>query len=156
MPSDEVDRQQEFVQREFRAASPDELEPMPVTWATGTGQAPFYFYPATDSLGYRDDAPFFSNAPLAPPDVEVESNLPENSTRLSSGTDVVGSDGNKIGTVEDVTYSEDGSLTGFVVKAGFLFHHEVNVPADWIESVSDDRVRLRVTADQASEAHGAA
>lgn len=156
MPSAEVDRQQEFVQREFRAASPDEIEPMPVTWATGTGQAPFYFYPATDSLGYRDDAPFFSNAPLAPPDVEVESNLPENSTRLSSGTDVVGSDGHKIGTVENVTYSQDGSLTGFVVKAGFLFHHEVNVPADWIESVSDDRVKLRVTADQASEAHGTA
>jgi uncharacterized protein YrrD len=148
--------QQEFVEREFRAATPDEVEPMPVTWATGTGQAPYYFYPATDSLGYRDDAPFFSNAPLAPPNVEVESNLPENATRIDKGTDVVSSDDHKIGTVEDISYGPDGDLSRFVIKAGFLFHHDVNIPADWIESVSGDRVRLNVTADQAQETHGTA
>jgi len=156
MTAGQVEQQQRFVEREFRAATPEELEPMPVTWATGTGQAPYYFYPPTDSLGYRDDAPFFSNAPLAPPEVEVESNLPENATRIDAGTDVVGSDGKKIGVVDDVLFSEDGDVTGFVVKAGFLFHHDVDVPADWIESVTDDKVRLRVTADQADEMHDTA
>jgi len=152
----EVEQQQKFVEREFLAATPEELEPMPVTWATGTGQTPYYYYPPTSSHGFRDDTPFFGTAPLAPPDVEVESNLPENATRLGKGTDVVGSDGKKIGTVEDVVYSDDGSVTGFMVKAGFLFHHDIDVPADWIESISDDKVRLRVTADQANETHDTA
>ncbi|HEX7101097.1 MAG TPA: PRC-barrel domain-containing protein [Nitrolancea sp.] len=152
--ADQVKEQQQFVEREFRAMSPDEVGPTPVTWATGTGQAPYYFYPATDSLGYRDDAPFFSNAPLAPPDVEVESNLPENASRLDSGSDVVGSDGKKLGTVEDVTYTENGDITSFVVKAGFLFHHDVNIPAEWISSISDDVVHLTVTADEADATKG--
>jgi len=156
LTADDAEKQQRFVQREFRAATPDEMEPMPVTWATGTGQAPFYFYPATDALGYRDDTPFFSNAPLAPPDVEVESNLPENATRLGTGTSVVSSDGHKLGTVEDVEYNPEGDLTGFIVKAGFLFHHDVDVPASWIESVTSDEVKLRVTADQANETHDTA
>jgi sporulation protein YlmC with PRC-barrel domain len=152
--ADQVKEQQQFVEREFRTMSPNEVEPMPVTWATGTGQAPYYFYPATDSLGYRDDTPFFSNAPLAPPDVEVESNLPENATRLNSGSDVIGSDGKKLGTVENITYTQDGDITSFVVKAGFLFHHDVDVPAEWISSVSDDGVHLTVTADQADATTG--
>lgn len=150
----EVKKQQEFVEREFRTMSPDEVGPMPVTWATGTGQTPYYFYTATDSLGYRDDTPFFSNAPLAPPDVEVESNLPENATRLDSGSDVIGSDGKKLGTVENVTYTEDGDITSFIVKAGFLFHHDIDIPAEWISSVSDEGVHLTVTADQAEATMG--
>lgn len=150
--SDEVHQQQEFVEREFRTATPEELEPMPTTWSTGTGQVPYYFYPPTDSLGYRDDTPFFSNAPLAPPDIEVESNLPENATRLDSGSEVIGSDGKKLGTVENVTYTEDGDITSFVVKAGLLFHHDVDIPAEWISSVSDDGVHLTVTADRADAA----
>jgi sporulation protein YlmC with PRC-barrel domain len=155
MPAVEVEQQQRFAEREFRTATPEELMPMPQTWMSGTGQTPIYFGTATDSLGYRDDTPFFSNAPLSPPDVEVESNLPEESTRINSGTDVVGIDGKKIGTVDDVVYSADGRVTGFVVKAGFLFHHDIDVPGNWIEEISPDRVRLRVTADQANETHDA-
>lgn len=152
--ADMVKQQQEFVEREFTRMTPDEAGPMPVTWATGTGETPFYFYPPTDSLGYRDNTPFFSNAPLAPPEVEVESNLPENATRLDAGTDVIGSDGKKLGKVEDVTYTEHGDITSFVVKAGFLFHHDVDIPAKWISSISDAGVHLTVTADQADATAG--
>src|SRR6185437_2686410 len=35
MTAGQVEQQQRFVEREFRAATPEELEPMPVTWATG-------------------------------------------------------------------------------------------------------------------------
>jgi len=150
----QVQEQQEFIERKYRTMTADEVGPMPVTWATGTGQAPYYFYPPTDALGYRDDTPFFSNAPVEPPNVEVESNLPETATRLDSGSDVVGSDGKKLGTVENVTYTEDGDITSFVVKAGFLFHHDVDIPAEWISSVSDDGVHLTVTADQADATMG--
>lgn len=150
----EVKKQQAFVEREYQRMSPDEVGPLPVTWATGTGQAPYYFYPPTDSLGYRDDAPFFSNAPLAPPNVEIDSNLPENATRLDSGSDVFGSDGKKLGTIENVTYTQDGDITSFVVKAGFLFHHDIDIPSEWISSVSDEGVHLTVTADQAEASMG--
>ena len=154
--ADEVKQQQEFMEREFRVADPEEMKEMPPTWMTVSGQTPLYYGVGDASLGYNNDSTIFRTSAMDAPDLEVETNLPEWEGRLNSGTDVVGSDGKKIGTVEDVAYDVDGKLTGFVVKAGFLFHHDVDVPADWIESISGNRVRLHVTADQAKETHDTA
>jgi len=154
--ADEVKQQQAFAEREFRVADPEELKEMPATWMTASGQPPVYYGVGDATLGYNNDSTIFRTSAMESPDLEVETNLPEWEGRVDSGTDVVGSDGKKIGTVEDVSYDAGGKVSGFVVKAGFLFHHDVNIPADWIESVSGDRVRLNVTADQAKETHGTA
>lgn len=108
------------------------------TSATATG---YTNYPGTDS--------FFDAAPLDPPVVETRSNLDELDVVIKNGTDVYGSDGKKVGTVDDVRFDEGGVLAGFIVRAGFLFKHDVAIPGSAVSEIDDDRVQLNITSEQA-------
>ncbi len=58
---------------------------------------------------------------------------------------VVGSDGSKIGKVKNVlSDSLSGSLTHIVIDTGLIFSHEHTVPADLVDAVNGDEVRLKV------------
>jgi len=58
---------------------------------------------------------------------------------------VVGSDDGKIGKVKNVlSDSLSGSLTYIVIDTGLVFSHEHSVPADLIDAVNGDEVRLKV------------
>ena len=62
---------------------------------------------------------------------------------VQPGTDVYGSDDRKIGEIEDI---RDGHL---IVRKGFLFTHDLQVPFSAIAGHTEDRIDLSVTADQA-------
>lgn len=62
---------------------------------------------------------------------------------LKGGMDVKGSDGDKVGTVQDV------QGTYVVVSKGFFFPHDYYIPFSAITSADDDTVYLNVTKDQA-------
>lgn len=102
-------------------------------------------YPGTDS--------FFDPAPIDPPVVETRSNLSELDVVLRQGRDVVGSDGNKIGSIDEVLLDDSGAITGFVVQAGFLFHHDLSIPASAVSEYDDERVVLNVTSDEADRTY---
>jgi uncharacterized protein YrrD len=72
---------------------------------------------------------------------------------IESGTDVVGSDGDKVGSVDDVLFDAEGRITGFIVRAGFLFKHDVMIPIERVAEIGHDQIHLNVTGDQA-EAEG--
>ena len=58
---------------------------------------------------------------------------------------VVGSDDGKIGKVKNVlSDAVSGSLTHIVIDTGLIFSHEHSVPADLIDAVNGDEVRLKV------------
>ncbi len=58
---------------------------------------------------------------------------------------VVGDDGGNIGKIKDVlSDAVSGSLTHVVVDTGLIFSHEHAVPADLIDSVDGEVVRLKV------------
>jgi uncharacterized protein YrrD len=80
--------------------------------------------------------------------VENVRNIPEQDVVVGSGSDVVGADGKKVGTVDRVLYGQDGTLQGVVVKSGFLFKHEATIPGEWVAELDDDRIMLTVTADE--------
>ena len=63
-------------------------------------------------------------------------------TRVQTGTDVYGSDGEKIGDVAGIADKY------FVIEKGFLFTTDIYVPMSAITSVDDDRVTLAMTKDQ--------
>lgn len=153
LSDDEAKGQEEFVERDYTAAKPGDY-PYAYTdeaWVSGTGQPSVFWAYGTAPLGYNTDAPFMGQAPMNPPEEEIQTNLPERSVLVNAGTDVVGKGGQKIGTVDEISYSQAGDITGFVVKAGFLFHHDVHIPADWIDEVSGKIVTLKVTADRAQQ-----
>ncbi len=150
----ETKKQQQFVERDYTRWNP-ENQPYPYTdeaWVNAAGAPSVFWAYGTEPLGYTNEAPYFAEAPSNPPVDEVQSNLPEQSVLVNEGTDVVGSDGEKIGTVDQVAYTPDGDIDGFVVKAGFIFHNDVRIPGNWIEEISGDIVTLNVTSDEAQSA----
>lgn len=62
---------------------------------------------------------------------------------LSEGMDVVGSDGDKVGDITEI------SSNHFVVKKGLFFPHDYYIPTSAIASVDGNKVYLNVTRDEA-------
>jgi uncharacterized protein YrrD len=79
---------------------------------------------------------------------QVVGPLTESDIVLDHGTDVVDVNGEKIGKVDDVHFDEKGKVSGFVVREGLLFHHDVSVPLEWIAGITHEHVRLNVAKDE--------
>lgn len=123
-------------------------EPAMIMPAMAVGGPIFYENPTTGA-GYPGGGGLFDPAPIDPPPLEVESNLETNEVMLRKGAEVVGADGDKVGTVDEVLTGDREAVTGFVVKSGFLFKHDVHIPMEWVKEIDDQRVHLSVTADEA-------
>ncbi len=80
--------------------------------------------------------------------VRTEGPLEAEDIVLDKGTDVVDKIGNKIGTVDEITFSGIDQVTGFVVKQGRVFHHDVFVPMEWVAGITHEHVRLNVLKDE--------
>lgn len=157
--AEEVERLPEFVEAEFARPTEEELRSLPhilpgipgatgaaVLWAPAADRQPGLERPYQEFDPAR--GPLFG--PAAPPDtaIEVESNLPEDILLISRGTDVLDREGKKVGVVDEVETNEDDEVVAFVVRAGLLFHHDVRVPIDWVSSVTEEAVHLRLSADE--------
>ncbi len=69
---------------------------------------------------------------------------------IKEGSEVVGRDGEKVGTVHELTFNPSNSeLTGLVVHKGLLFGKDTALPASMIDSVEDGVIHLKVDARQA-------
>lgn len=62
---------------------------------------------------------------------------------LSEGMDVIGSDGDKVGDITEI------SSDHFVVKKGFFFPHDYYIPTSAIASIDGNKVYLSVTKEEA-------
>jgi len=62
--------------------------------------------------------------------------------QIQTGTDVYGSDDEKIGSIAAVTQNH------FVIEKGFLFTTDIYVPMSAVASVDEDRVTLTMAKDQ--------
>ena len=63
--------------------------------------------------------------------------------RIVPGTDVFGSDGKKVGTVQEV-YNDS-----FLVQKGIFFVHDYFIPMRYATSIGTDRIELSITSDEA-------
>jgi uncharacterized protein (TIGR02271 family) len=63
-------------------------------------------------------------------------------SQIQTGTDVYGSDGEKVGTIAGVADNY------FVIEKGFIFTTDIYVPMSAVAGVDDDRVMLSMTKDQ--------
>ncbi|HET9016683.1 MAG TPA: PRC-barrel domain-containing protein [Thermomicrobiaceae bacterium] len=151
--ADVVNQQPEFVVADFLIPNEEELRWYPHAWVNSGGGvgAPILYGPGVIGQGYDPNVSLVEPAPVMAPEEEVRSNLPPDSVMLDRGTNVVDRDGDKIGTVDEVIYDEDGGIAGFVVKAGMIFHHDVRIPARLVESMTPASVRLKVSAAEAEE-----
>jgi uncharacterized protein YrrD len=107
---------------------------------------------AGSDLSTIDSKSMFTAAPIGMVEAQNIDDLPEDSVLLNKGTDVVGSDGTKIGHVDEIFVDSERRITGFLVKSGHIFTHDVRVPMSSVAGISHSRVRLNVTAEQAASA----
>lgn len=107
----------------------------------------------TESMGQRGQQ--LTRTPAAGADhtveQDVESSLPHDLVSIDQGTDVVDNRGEKVGTVDEVVYDDQGEVSGFAIKRGVIFTHDVHVPKEWIGSITDEHVELTVTTDEAEQ-----
>ena len=68
---------------------------------------------------------------------------------IDEGTDVISRDGEKVGEVHSVAVDADtGQPTGFIVRKGFLFTEDLELPATAIEAVDERGVYLNLDKDE--------
>jgi uncharacterized protein YrrD len=76
--------------------------------------------------------------------VEVR-NIPDETIPLREGTDVISSDGENIGDIEEVITDESGErATHLLISQGLLFKDHKEIPTYWIDTVVNDKVHLSV------------
>lgn len=104
-------------------------------------------YPTT----YTGPFPIYPTYPM-PPGALPPPQIDDTRTRdaladsevIGARTPVLSMDGDKVGTVSEMYADEDGRLSHLVVDLGFLSDKKV-LPAQWIDSVEADAVKLAVS-----------
>ncbi len=145
-----------FVEESFRVATDDELTYLGYDIYTGAApHAPVWFAPATPQEQFKpEEEPFFRGAQPVSGVVETRDNLPDDSVSINTGTDVIGRDGDKVGEVDEVLATADGRVSSIVVKAGFIFKHDVQIPMMAVDQVGSEQIILNITRDQAESQYG--
>jgi uncharacterized protein YrrD len=104
---------------------------------------PFYWYPPVGG-----PVPGEPGYYIPPYTVETEENIPDDAIPLKEGADVIGSNGEKVGSVARVlTDPVSNRITHFVISRGWLFTEEKLVPVNWVSDVAENEVRLAVGAE---------
>ncbi|HJR80204.1 MAG TPA: PRC-barrel domain-containing protein [Anaerolineales bacterium] len=103
----------------------------------------YYWYPPHGFIGY----PGFGLGYYAWPPMETERNIPQNTIPLKEGANVVSSDGEHVGDVEQLFVEpESNRATHFLISQGLLFKDHKLVPAQWVKSVEENKVHLTVSS----------
>jgi uncharacterized protein YrrD len=98
---------------------------------------------------YPDNSSFFDVAPLDPPEIEVFSNLGDNEVRLDKGTDVLSSDGHKVGEAESFSLGDMGLVEQVAVTEGFLGRKHASFPLKDIVEFGTNKVHLSLSKEAA-------
>jgi sporulation protein YlmC with PRC-barrel domain len=87
---------------------------------------------------------------LEPDDrLEEAKRIEQSNAVIERGSDVISSDGEKVGEVDSVSFDpESGHPTGFLVRHGILFSEDVEIPAEAVASVDDGIINLKADKEQ--------
>ena len=66
--------------------------------------------------------------------------------RIDRGTAVIASDGTRLGKVEHVHLNEDEEIVSLAVDPGLFRGEPLHIPAEWMDSVTEEAVHLTVDA----------
>jgi uncharacterized protein YrrD len=146
----EVDELPVFIEHSYVVPEPDDIREIPYMTDWGVGASgdvmPLLWrsnYPgASYDTQHRAE---LESAPVDAAPVIVESNISENLASIDKGTDVVDNSGKTIGHVEDLLYADDGSVSGLVVRSGFIRHRNYKVDAAKIVSLGGERIHLTIS-----------
>ena len=80
---------------------------------------------------------------------ETERRAEQANAVIQRGADVITRDGEKIGEVDSVSFDpQTGHPASFLVRRGFLFSEDVEIPAEAVSSVDDEVVYLKADRER--------
>lgn len=123
----------DFLVSSYIAPTPETFAGYP--WAgaalVGQGLAPVGAATGLESIAYT-------------PIVDTQEQIPEGDVDIKRGTEVWATDG-KIGAVREVVTDEQTKrVRALVVRHGFLFHKDFEIPTERIANIGADRVTLKI------------
>lgn len=151
MTADEADQLPVFVKDRYYAPSSESFYTQaPSTWGAGGSSrfAPVLMGPVSPDMpasGATNPVPGQSAFAEAE-QFDAKRSVDQDTVVLSEGTDVFDSDGEHLGRVDEIVYTEDGIMTAFIISAGFIFQHDARIPMDWVKTLTNERVELRVSS----------
>jgi sporulation protein YlmC with PRC-barrel domain len=149
LPTAQVEQLPDFVATQFVDAPAEAWAGYPGPMPAAYGGGGFLYAGPLYGAGYPTHAGSIFGDTIAPNEiVENVRNIPEQDIVVDAGSEVVAADGKKVGSVDRVLYGQDGAIEGVVVKAGFLFKHDVTIPGNLVAELDDDQIRLSVPADE--------
>jgi len=104
--------------------------------------------PSGGQLPNTGSESWIGQAPVGNAATENVSNLGRDVVTISEKTEVIGSDGEKVGNVDEI-FVEERHIAGVLVRAGRELHHDVRVPRSMFAGLTHQRTRLNVTAEEA-------
>ena len=76
---------------------------------------------------------------------KTELNIPEGTIALEEGAKVISTEGEKVGEIERVYVDEEEQrVTHLLISQGLVSKSRKLIPSMWVQSVSEDVVRLSV------------
>ena len=85
----------------------------------------------------------------------IEQNIPEGMVAMKEGAKVITADGKNLGKVERVLAdSSVDEITHLLISTGMFTKEKRLIPMQWVESVSEDEVHLRLNKDSIEESAG--
>jgi sporulation protein YlmC with PRC-barrel domain len=147
--AEEVDKLPRFMEANYTSPSPDFTPP--IGYAPGgllwPASYPVGVPAAGADYGYDVDRATADELDASRRDRDYMSAI------IDEGSDVMSRDGEKVGDVHRVSVdTATGRPISFVVRKGFLFTEDLELPASLIESVDDGVVYLNVDKDHVAEA----
>jgi len=137
---DEVDKVPDFLEENY--TWPHESWASPYGWPMGGVMWP---------MAYAGDA-YSGYLPYPGPARELPNSVVQREQRqalenaiVGQGSEVLASDGEKVGEVHNLVIDPASHKpSSVVVRSGFVFTADVEIPGEWIESYDDYRVTLNV------------
>ena len=136
-----LDQLPPFEEKYFLRADADEISS--TGYSTQQNDTIYFWYPSNVNIGYP--AYELENPSVVP--AQTQRNIPANTIVLREGAKVVSSDGKHVGDVEHLFVdTKSNQATHFLISQGLLFKDHKLVPAHWVKSMDEDKVRLAVTS----------
>jgi len=103
--------------------------------------------PALMSFYFVPQVPWPETAP-PPVGAETVKHVAPDSREINAGMEVYAGE-EKVGEISEVIVdSSDKRATSFVIERGWIFTHNVEIPADWVSSIEQGRITLNRTKEQ--------
>jgi uncharacterized protein YrrD len=116
------------------------------TFDNSGGGVWYHMGPAGGGVPSTGASSFFQPAIVGDVSTRIVSPIDESDIVIGNGTDVFSIDGYKLGRVDELTFDDEGKISGFTFEKGHVFNRkDVAVAIDDIDGVTSEYVRLKLT-----------